>query len=84
MHSTGVLSCVTKTLSLDDDAFEALLLVKRPGESDSDLVRRLARLAAQTQVFERSEESPVWTDAEVRARKEAIHWARGESVPSRV
>lgn len=33
----------TKTISLADDAYEALLNLKQPGESFSDTIRRLAR-----------------------------------------
>lgn len=38
----------TKTISLAEDAYEALLAAKRPGESFSDAVRRLARRRSLT------------------------------------
>lgn len=37
---------MTKTISLSDEAYEALVAAKRPGESFSEVARRLARLAA--------------------------------------
>lgn len=70
---------MTKTLSLADDAYEALSLVKRDDESYSDLARRLARLAAQEQVFRRTDEPPVWSDREAEAIKRALYRARDES-----
>lgn len=38
----------TKTISLADDAYEALLGLKQPGESFSDAIRRLARRRSLT------------------------------------
>lgn len=38
----------SKTISLADDAYEALLAVKRPEESFSDAVRRLTRRRSLT------------------------------------
>lgn len=70
---------MTKTLSLADDAYEALALVKSPDESFSDLARRLARLAAQAQLFARTDEPPVWTDAQAAALKRELYHARDES-----
>lgn len=43
---------MTKTISLSDDAYDALAGVKRPGESFSEVARRLARLAAMEDVFD--------------------------------
>lgn len=45
---------VTKTISLSDEAYEALAGAKRPGESFSEVARRLARLAALEDVFDPS------------------------------
>ena len=75
---------MTKTLSLADDAYEALSLVKRPEESFSDLARRLARLAAQESIFQRTDDPPVWTDKEAAALKRSLHRARDESRKPRV
>lgn len=38
----------TRTISLSEDAYEALLALKAPGESFSDTVRRLARRRSLT------------------------------------
>lgn len=70
---------MTKTLSLADDAYEALSLVKRPDESFSDLARRLARLAAQESVFQRTNEPPVWSDHEAEMLKRTLYRAREDS-----
>lgn len=43
---------MTKTISLSDDAYDALSAAKRPGESFSEVARRLARLAAMEDVFD--------------------------------
>ena len=75
---------MTKTLSLADDAYEALATVKRPEESFSDLARRLARLAAQEQLFRPTDEPPVWTKTEADALKRSIYRARDESRKPRV
>ena len=45
---------MTKTISLSDEAYEALATAKRPGESFSEVARRLARLAALEDVFDPS------------------------------
>lgn len=38
----------TRTISLAEDAYEALLSMKRPGESFTDIVRRLTRRRSLT------------------------------------
>lgn len=43
---------MTKTISLSDESYEALSSAKRPGESFTEVVRRLARLAALEDVFD--------------------------------
>jgi predicted CopG family antitoxin len=40
----------TKTISLADDAYQALLAMKKPDESFSDTVRRLARRRSLTEL----------------------------------
>lgn len=40
----------TRTISLAEDAYEALLGMKRPGESFSDVVRRLTRRGSLTEL----------------------------------
>lgn len=74
---------MTKTISLADDAYEVLAAARREGESFSDVARRLARLAAQDEIFRPVEEPPVWTDAEARALKRRIYRARKESTKPR-
>lgn len=75
---------MTKTLSLADDAYEALSLVKREDESYSELARRLARLAAQEQVFQRSDEPPVWSEREAQKLKRDTYRDRDDSRLPRV
>ncbi|MGB0653626.1 MAG: antitoxin VapB family protein [Thermoplasmatota archaeon] len=45
---------MTRTISLADDAYEDLARQKRPGESFSDVARRLARESRQRALFDRS------------------------------
>jgi len=65
---------VTKTISLSDDAYDALSAAKRPGESFSEVARRLARLAALEDVFDPAfrldEDADRWTRDVRAARKE--------------
>ncbi len=67
---------MTKTISLADDAYKMLAGAKRPGESFSDVARRLARLDRQRELFDREvradlsdEEAEAWK-AEIRAERD--------------
>lgn len=65
---------MTKTISLSDEAYDALSAAKRPGESFSEVARRLARLAALDDVFDPSfrlsGDGKAW-QKEVRAARES-------------
>lgn len=74
-----IYSCMTKTVSLADDAYESLARVKRPEESFSGLARRLARLAAQDEIFRQPAGPGVWSDAEAEDLKRTTYRARDES-----
>ncbi|MGQ0536478.1 MAG: antitoxin VapB family protein [Methanobacteriota archaeon] len=74
---------MTKTVSLADDAYEALARVKLPEESFSDLARRLARMAAQERIFRRRDEPPALTEEEAEELKRRIYKARDESMEPR-
>lgn len=72
--------CVTKTISLSDDAYEALLAAKRPGESFSDVARRLAALDRRNALFDPNlrlsiteEEAERILDNVYRWRDESLH-----------
>lgn len=43
---------MTKTISLADDAYDLLVAVRQPGESFSEVARRIARLALLDEVFD--------------------------------
>lgn len=43
---------LTKNISLADDAYEALASLKKPGESFSDVARRLARESPRRSIME--------------------------------
>lgn len=64
---------MTKTISLSDDAYDALVGVKRPGESFSEIARRLARLAALEDVFDPAHalkgDGKEWKETTRRARE---------------
>lgn len=65
---------MTKTISLSEEAYEALSRAKRPGESFSDVATRLARLAAQERLFDpdfRVEMTDEEADAWIRSVYEA-------------
>lgn len=63
---------MTKTISLSDEAYDALVVAKRPGESFSEVARRLARLAALEDVFDPTSrlegDGAAWKDEVRRAR----------------
>lgn len=68
---------MTKTVSLSDEAYEALSRAKRPGESFSDVAMRLAQLGAQERLFDpdfrvemTDEEADAWISSVYEARDE--------------
>ena len=72
---------MTKTISLSDDAYDALAAAKRPGESFSEVARRLARLAALDDVFDptfRLDTDPEAWIADVRAARDRDRRPRKE------
>ena len=76
-------TCVTKNISLSDEAYEALADAKRPGESFSDLARRLARLAAREVLFDPAIRVNL-SEQEADAWKQAIRAERDRSLKPRV
>jgi predicted CopG family antitoxin len=73
---------VTKTISLADDAYEALVGVKRPGESFSELARRIAKKEALNELLD-PEREPLVSDEEAAAMLKAIYAARDASLEPR-
>lgn len=73
---------VTKTISLSDDAYEALVAVKRPDESFSELARRLAQLERRKALFDPNLKSP-WTPDEVEALIAKVYAERDKSIEPR-
>lgn len=74
---------MTKTISLADDAYDALVAVRLPKESFSSLARRAARELARRRLFD-SARPPIWTAGEERDLVDAIYSARDASRQSRV
>lgn len=73
---------MTKTISLADDAYEALVAVRRDKESFSELARRLAKLEARRWLFDPSR--PPLFDAK-RAeefKRQVREWRDQESRPA--
>ena len=68
---------MTKTISLADDAYEALMRVKRPEESFSELARRAAKELARRHLFSR-DRPRLWTDEEEAELLRKIYASRDE------
>jgi predicted CopG family antitoxin len=69
---------MTKTISLSDDAYEALAALKRPGESFSELALRMSRAQSAAGILGLA---GAWKgrDAELDAMLASIYRARDES-----
>lgn len=70
---------VTKTISLSDEAYEALASLKGPGESFSDVALRLSRRASQQSILDLAG-SWEMEDEEAEAMKRSIYEARDASL----
>ena len=68
---------MTKTISLADDAYEALVSVKNDEESFSQLARRLVRAEAQRKLFDRNRK-PLFTKKQAEEMKRNIRKWRDE------
>lgn len=73
---------MTKTISLADDAYDALVSVKGDGESFSELARRAAQELARKRLFDPTIKAS-WTDAEADKIIQDIYKARDESLEPR-
>lgn len=67
----------TRTISLADDAYQALLAMKMPGESFTDIVRRLTRRRSLTDLV------GVMDPHAAKAVAEAIEATRQERLEAR-
>ncbi|MEK6974800.1 MAG: antitoxin VapB family protein [Candidatus Thermoplasmatota archaeon] len=73
---------MTKRVTLEDDAYEALVAVKRPGESFSELVCRAVKDLRRNPFFDRSLKSPL-TDDEAEEMKRKVRTWRDETAEPR-
>lgn len=73
---------MTKNVSLADDAYDALAAVKRPGESFSDVTRRLARAEARRVLFDPSFKLDI-SEAEAKREIAAIYAERDKTLRPR-
>lgn len=73
---------MTKTISLADDAYDALVSVKGEDESFSELARRAARELALRRMFDRTL-PPLFTKAEGEQMKRNIRKWRDETMEPR-
>ena len=73
----------TRTISLAEDAYEALSAMRRPGESFTDVVRRLTRTRSLTELGEAmdSEAAEEVASAVEANREERIQRRREELDP---
>lgn len=73
---------MTKTISLADDAYETLMAAKRPGESFSQLARRLAQESAKRDLFDRDLRWEL-SDDDAEALKKTVRAWRDEAFEPR-
>jgi predicted CopG family antitoxin len=64
IHAHGMWMTSTKTISLDEQAYNLLRKAKRPGESFSDVVKRIARPRPSLASF-----AGAWKDMPPETRK---------------
>ncbi len=74
---------VTKTISVSDDAYEMLARAKRPGETFSDLAKRLVKAEIERRLFDPSLKVEL-SEQEAENWKESIYRARDGSNDPRV
>lgn len=74
---------MTKTISLSDEAYDALARLKKPGESFSDVALRLSRRASQESILDLAGSWDMAED-EADAMKRAVYDVRDASLEPRV
>lgn len=74
---------MTKTISLADDAYAALVAVKREDESFSELARRAAVELSRRRLFDPSIKA-IWNDQDAEALIRRIYEGRDDTLEPRV